>query len=58
MAIESADRGEVIARSCVTALRRQHAGLDFSYDVRAIVFVRPETQTFEIVSDVLEVDET
>lgn len=29
MTIESADHGEVIARSCVTALRRHHAGLDF-----------------------------
>lgn len=58
MAIESADRGELIARGCVSVLRRQHAGLDFSHDVRAIFFVTPQTQIFEIVSDVLEVDET
>ncbi len=58
MAIESADRGELIGRSCVTALRQQHAGLEFSHDVRAIVFVTPQTQVFEVVSDVLEMDDT
>lgn len=56
-AIESADRGNAIARSCMSALRRQHTGLEFSHDIRAIVLVTPQTEIFEIVSEVLEIDE-
>jgi hypothetical protein len=56
-AIESADRGDAIARSCMSALRRQHTDLEFSHDIRAIVLVTPQTEIFEVVSEVLEIDE-
>jgi hypothetical protein len=55
-AIESRDRGELIASNCMSGLSRAHSGLDFSYDIRAIIFWEPETQISEILSEILEVD--
>jgi hypothetical protein len=41
----------------MSALRRQHTDLEFSHDIRAIVLVTPQTEIFEVVSEVLEIDE-
>lgn len=55
-AIGEATRGETMARACISALRKEHSDFEFSHDVRAIQFVGPDMQTFELVADVMETE--
>lgn len=55
-AIDESARGEIMAAACISALKTEHSDFEFSHDVRAIQFIGPHVQPFELVADVMETD--